>query len=85
MDETKAIQASDIVKAPDEVLGLMQHYILVRDQSVFRSSFENMIQALNILADYGWEPVQMFYADGSSVMFALIENTNYKRKNETEE
>lgn len=82
MDESKAIAAADVVKNPDDVLGLVQRYILLRDQSIFKSSFDNMIQALNILANYGWEPIHMFYADSSSQMFALLENIHYKQKNQ---
>ena len=40
----------------------------------------NMIEAINIFGDYGWETVSMS-VDSSSNMLALVRNTNYKRKN----
>jgi len=77
-DETKPVTAKDIVNDPQLVMGFMSEYIMIKDTSMM-SSFKNMIEAINIFGEFGWETVSMSI-DSSSTMFALIRNTNYKRK-----
>jgi hypothetical protein len=78
-DESKPISAADIVKEPQIILGFLNQYILVRDMSPL-SNYKNLIEAINILADYGWES-QSIAADASGYMYALVRNSNYKQKN----
>jgi hypothetical protein len=78
LDDTKAIAAKDIVTQADTVYTLNRAYIIITDSSM-TYTFSNMIDALNILYDAGWE------VDGmTTVEFAMqviMRNTNYKRKN----
>ncbi|MEM9954725.1 MAG: hypothetical protein AAF846_24165 [Chloroflexota bacterium] len=78
LDETKTIKAKDVVNNSDSVYGLMQPYILISDDSI-TGRFDNLLQALAILKDAGWDALQMSYT-GTSIM-VLVENTNYKSKN----
>lgn len=77
-DETKPITAKEIVKNPNLIMGFMSEYIMIKDTSMM-TTYKNMIEAINILGDYGWETVSMS-VDSSSNMLALVRNTNYKRK-----
>mgnify|MGYP000350541786 CR=1 FL=1 len=77
LDETKAIKAKDVVNDPDSVYGLMRPYILLNDVSM-TGSYSNMMDAITILADAGWEVVEMSYY---STMYVMMKNLNYKRKN----
>jgi hypothetical protein len=81
-DETKPIGAGDIVKEPQIILGFLNQYILVRDMSPM-SNYKNLIEAINILGEYGWES-QGIAGDAAGYMYALVRNTNYKSKNTAE-
>jgi hypothetical protein len=78
LDDTKAIAAKDIVNQADAVYALNRAYIIITDSSM-TYTFSNMIDALNILYDAGWE------VDGmTTVEFAMqviMRNSKYKRKN----
>jgi len=78
LDEAKAIKAKDIVENPDDAYGLTRSHIIISDTSV-GGSFSNMVDAINIMYDMGWEAINMTY--DSSYMFTLMKNSNYKRKN----
>ncbi len=78
LDETKAVKAKDIVDDPDAVYGLMRSHILVSDTSV-NATFSNLMDAVEILYNAGWEVVSTTY--DSTYMFMLMKNPNYKRKN----
>lgn len=79
LDETKAIKAKDIVDNPDDVYGLNSSHIMLSDQSV-GATFSNMMDAINIMYDMGWEVVSSNYSP-NNFMFVIMKNTNYKRKN----
>jgi len=79
LDESKAIKAKDITDNPDEVYGLMRSHVLLTDSSM-NATFSNLMDAVDILADAGWELVNITYDGG--YMFAMFKNPNYKRKNE---
>ena len=79
LDETKAIKAKDIVDNPDDVYGLSSSHIMLSDQSV-GATFSNMMDAINIMYNMGWEVVSSSYSP-NNFMFVIMKNTNYKRKN----
>lgn len=79
MDE-KPISASDIVKNPDITYQFTNCYILVKDTSIL-ATYKNLIEAVNILAEHGWETVGIAN-DGSGNMYAMCRNTHYKFKNQ---
>ena len=81
-DDSKPISAGDIVKEPQMILGFLNQYIFIRDMSPM-SSYKNLIEAINILGDYGWESLGIA-TDNSGYMYALVRNTNYKSKNMAE-
>ncbi|MEO1287218.1 MAG: hypothetical protein AAFV93_05580, partial [Chloroflexota bacterium] len=60
LDETKTIKAKDVVNNSDSVYGLMQPYILISDDSI-TGRFDNLLEALAILKDAGWDVLQMSY------------------------
>lgn len=78
--EDKPIRATDIVNDPDIIDELTNQYVLIRDSSIM-GSYKNLIAAINILGDYGWETVSLS-GDANSNMFALCRNPYYKRKND---
>lgn len=78
-DETKPVTAKDIVNDPQLIMGFMSEYVMIKDKSML-SSFKNMIEAINIFGEFGWETVSTSI-DSGNTMFALIRNTNYKHKN----
>lgn len=80
LDENKSIPAADIVKDPQSVYTLMNQYVLLREMSM-RGSYNNTIEAINLLGDVGWEVVQLIN-DTSGTMYTLLRNTQYKRKNQ---
>lgn len=80
IDETKAIKAKDIVEDPDAVYGLMREYALITDSSA-TVTFTNMMEAIDIFSQAGWEMVNMTY---SSYMFVMFKNPNFKCKNSGE-
>lgn len=78
LDESKVIKANDIVENPDAVYGLMRSHVMITDTSM-NATFSNLMDAVNIMYDAGWEMTAMDYDSG--YMFAMMKNTNYKRKN----
>lgn len=79
LDDSKAIKAKNIVENPDDAYTLSRSHIMLSDQSV-GATFSNMIDAINIMYDLGWEVVSSTYST-NNFMFVLMKNTNYKRKN----
>ncbi|MCU0511500.1 MAG: hypothetical protein MUE40_02915 [Anaerolineae bacterium] len=77
MSEQKAINASDIVENPDLIHSFNSAYILLRDSSMV-GTYKNMLGALNILADDGWEAAEMTVDTGT--MYLLCRNPHFKRK-----
>lgn len=78
LDESKVIKAKDIVENPDDVYGLMRSHVMITDTSM-NATFSNLMDAVNIMYDAGWEMTAMDYDGG--YMFAMMKNINYKRKN----
>ena len=78
LDETQVIKAKEVVENPDDVRGFTRAFIMVTDTSM-NYTFTNMMDAINIFYDHGWE-VHDMEAD-STVLFVLFKNPNYKRKN----
>lgn len=83
MDESKPIQAAELVKDPTQIYTLQSEYVIVRDPSMM-ARFKNMIEAINLLAEYGWE-TRSISVDSAGTMYALCHNTRYKRKNDPQE
>lgn len=82
IDETKAIKAKQIVDEPDSVFAMNRAFIMLMDTSM-TMSFNNLMDAINILHDAGWEVESM--ANYSTYMFVLMKNSHYKKKNQGEE
>ncbi|MGJ3237204.1 MAG: hypothetical protein ACFE0Q_00715 [Anaerolineae bacterium] len=78
LDESKALKAKDIVDDPDAVFGLMRSHVLVTDSSL-NATFTNLMDAIEILVNAGWEVINVTYDGG--YMFAMMKNLNFKRKN----
>lgn len=76
--EHKPITATDIVNDPEIIYTLNQQYIMLKDGSPL-STYKNMIEAINIFGELGWELISTMVEN--STMYAVIRNTNYKRKN----
>ncbi|MEO1287893.1 MAG: hypothetical protein AAFV93_08995 [Chloroflexota bacterium] len=70
----KPIQAQKIIGNPQSCLTFEQQYILLKERDS-----SSIIQAINILGDYGWDTVSLT-VEGTAI-YALVRNTNYKRKN----
>jgi hypothetical protein len=79
LDVTKAIKAKNIVDNPDDAYALNRSHIILSDQSV-GATFSNMVDAINIMYDFGWEVVSST-TNTNSFMFVIMKNDNYKRKN----
>ncbi len=79
MDE-KPISASEIVKNPEMIYQFTNYYILIKDTSMM-ATYKNLIEAVNILAERGWETVGIAN-DGGGSMYAMCRNTQYKFKNQ---
>ena len=77
LDETRPINAKDLINDPDAELLFYQPYIMVRDMSL-TSSYTSMIGAINLLAERGWEIGQLVM--DSSYMYVLCRNPRFKRK-----
>jgi len=81
IDETKTIKAKDIVENPDDVFSFMQSHIMVGDNSMSGQKYDNMVGAINILFDAGWEIAGVTSNASLNNMTVIFKNTNYKRKN----
>lgn len=80
IDESKPIKASDIVREPDIVYNFINYYIMLVDTSI-TGSYKNLIEAINLLAERGWETVSLS-RDSSGNMNALCRREYRKRKTE---
>lgn len=79
MDETKPMGATEFVEDPDLVYSLINEYVLIRDMSV-RSTYVNLIEAINLFSERGWDTVSLTM-DNGGFMYALLRNMAYKHKN----
>lgn len=78
MDE-KPIKAADLVKNPELIYEFQNEYIMLKDTSIL-GQYKNLIDAINILSEYGWESLGLA-SDGGGSMYTLCRNIHYKRKN----
>lgn len=79
IDDSKTIKAGDIVREPDAVYSFTSAYILLLD-TTFSGNLNNLILAVNILADAGWE-IGELEVEGTNA-YVMCRNPNYKRKRE---
>lgn len=77
IDESKAIKARELVKSPKDIGRLTRPYVMLTDSSV-NDTFDNLMDAIAMFADYGWEVTDM--TTESMVMYVLLKNPHYKRK-----
>ncbi len=80
-DETKPISATDIVTDPAMIRGLLSEYVIIKDMSMM-GTYKNLIEAINIFSEYGWETVSMTHDNSSGSLLALVRNTHYKHKHD---
>lgn len=80
LDEKLPISATEYVKDPDMCFAWTNYYILLKDTSAM-GTYKNMILAVNLLAERGWE-AESISGDASGNLFALVKNTHLKRKND---
>lgn len=79
MDTSRPISAEEIIKDPGSVDFIYDHYIILRDMSMF-ARYTNLIKAINLLSERGWDIVSL--SADASYMYALCRNPRVKRKNE---
>jgi hypothetical protein len=72
------INASKILADPTLLDTADNLYVMVTDTSVM-GTYKNMIEAINILAERGWETVSISADSGS--MYGLVRSPHFKRKN----
>jgi hypothetical protein len=72
------IDASKILVDPTLLDTAENLFVLLKDTSVL-GSYKNMIEAINILAERGWETVSI--APDNNSMYALVRSPHFKRKN----
>lgn len=77
-DESKAINAKDIVENPDAVAGFARSYVVIRDPLI-KGVISTLMIAIDIFTEAGWEVIDMTYTHSAVV---LLKNPNYKRKNQ---
>lgn len=71
------IAASKILADPTLLDTADNLYVMMTDTSVM-GTYKNMIEAINILAERGWETVSISTDSGS--MYALLRSPHFKRK-----
>lgn len=77
-NEDEPINARDYVADPDSCYAWSNYFVVLRDMSI-TGKFRNLILAINLLAERGWETVSIG-GDSNQYMFALVRNTHAKRK-----
>jgi hypothetical protein len=82
-NEDEPINAKDYVTDPDICYTWANHFVVLRDMSI-TGKFRNLILAINLLAERGWETVSIG-GDSNQYMFALVRNSHAKRKQMTED
>lgn len=79
-DDTRPMQARDVVNDPSMINDWRNHYVMIRDTSLM-GSYRNLLEAINLCSERGWETVSMA-VDNAGNMFALLRDTRIKRKND---
>jgi len=78
IDETRTIPVKEIIDNPEDVRGFQRAFIMIiESSSTYR--FVNLLEALDILATYGWEVVSMDIESTYSIV--LLKNPHFKSKN----
>ena len=70
LDPTKPLKAADIVDNPAALQSISQNYVIIFDPS-WGGTFLNMITAINLLDEHGWETKGIAHSQG--VMYALAQ------------
>ena len=72
------IEASKILEDPTLLDTAENLYVVLRNSSML-GTFKDLIEAINILAERGWETVSI--SAESTTMYALCRSPHFKRKN----
>jgi hypothetical protein len=72
------IDASKIIEDPSLIDTAENLYVIVSNMSVM-GTYKNLIEAINILAERGWETISISIDNG--YMYALCRSPHFKRKN----
>ena len=78
-----SIEASKIVEDPTRLDRMNAAYVLVRDTSMM-GTFKNLMDAINILAERGWEVTNMVNNE-SGTIYVMMRNSYFKLKNQPNE
>ena len=83
IDENKMIHAPILLRNQDDVPKITKKYVILFDQTISGFTWDNMIQAINLMSDYYWRCVNISTSLGSQVpitgrafyCYALMEKT----------
>lgn len=78
-----SLEASKIVENPAYLDGTSCLYVLVRDSSM-TGTFKNLMDAVNILAERGWEVINLA-THNNTTFHVLLRNPYLKQKNQHDE
>ena len=77
IEENKMIDATDILRNPSDIQKITKKYVILNDQAgLRRKTFDNMIQAINLMSEHAWGCVNistMYVESGALLMYALME------------
>lgn len=78
IDENRMITAPMLLKNKEDIPNITKNYVLIEDQSISGHTWDNMIQAINVMSEYGWKCINistMHNISGikSSHCYALME------------
>ena len=80
-DESKPISATEIVDDPGLISTFLNEYVIIKDTSLM-GTYKNLIEAINLFGEFGWEAVSMTNDNATGGVMALMRNTRFKRKND---
>ena len=75
-----SIEASKIIDDPTRLDRMNAAYVLLRDTSMM-GTYKNLMDAVNLLAERGWEVVNMVNNE-SGTIHVMMRNNYFKQKNQ---
>lgn len=71
----KIVEASELIKSPQEIDEIKGAYALLREQMNFKTQ-NNLIRAINLMATHGWKCISMVYDDEAHYTYVLMSRIN---------
>ncbi len=68
IDENKMIHAPKLLKNQEDIPKITKKYVILFDENRYGFTWNNMIQAINLMSEWGWRCINISTSPGSQAI-----------------